>query len=182
YHHGIKIQDFGYNVPDLAENFTAQIVGFLALPTAYQYCGKDMNNFIAKFWFGHCYNEITPEEVANVAIYIDALKGIYNIIAPGKELIAWPQVGPYVPSDPTPGGGNGTQPGGNPSNPPNQPGFKFTGFFPETCGDGYLKTALGCIPYNRNAFISALLTFIVGIAGAVALVTMLIATLQIMTA
>ena len=182
YHGGIKIQDFGYNVPELAENFVAQIVGFLALPTAYEYCGKDMNNFIAKFWFGHCYDEITPEEVANVAIYIDALKGIYAIIAPGQELIAWPQIGPYVPSNPNPTNPT-TKPGSSSSpSPTNRPWNSSLGFFPETCGDGYLKTALGCIPYNRDAFTSALLAFVVGIAGAIALVIMLIATVQIMTA
>jgi hypothetical protein len=56
------------------------------------------------------------------------------------------------------------------------------GFFPQSCGPESLSTALGCVPYTRAAFASALLTFIVGIAGAVALVTMLIATFLIMTA
>lgn len=57
-----------------------------------------------------------------------------------------------------------------------------TGFFPKNCGPQSLSTALGCLPYTREAFVSTLLSFIVGIAGAIALVTMLIATVQIMTA
>jgi hypothetical protein len=51
-----------------------------------------------------------------------------------------------------------------------------------TCGDGYIDTALGCLPYNREAFVSALFTFLVGAAGAIAIVVMLIAIFQIMTA
>ncbi len=55
-------------------------------------------------------------------------------------------------------------------------------FTPETCGSESLATALGCLPFTRDAFISALLSFVAGIAGAIALVTMLISTIQIMTA
>jgi hypothetical protein len=55
------------------------------------------------------------------------------------------------------------------------------GSFPETCGHG-IQTALGCLPFTRDAFISILLTFIAGISGAIALVVMLIGTFQIMTA
>jgi hypothetical protein len=54
-------------------------------------------------------------------------------------------------------------------------------FFPQTCGEGELGTALGCLPYTRDAFVATLLTFIVGIAGGIALVTMFVATFQIMT-
>lgn len=57
-----------------------------------------------------------------------------------------------------------------------------SGFTPKSCGPESLSTALGCIPYTREAFVPALLSFIVGLAGAVALLTMLIATFQIMTA
>jgi hypothetical protein len=53
---------------------------------------------------------------------------------------------------------------------------------PDACGTGSLSTALGCLPYTRDAFISALLSFIVGISGGIALVIMLVATIQIMTA
>lgn len=55
------------------------------------------------------------------------------------------------------------------------------GNFPKTCGQG-IQTALGCLPFTRDAFVSTLLTFIVGIAGAIALVVMLVGTFQIMTA
>jgi hypothetical protein len=50
------------------------------------------------------------------------------------------------------------------------------------CGDGYIDTALGCLPYERTEFIMTLLRFLVGLAGSIALVIMLIATIQIMTA
>lgn len=56
-----------------------------------------------------------------------------------------------------------------------------TATLPETCGEG-IQTALGCLPFTRDAFVSTLLSFVVGISGAIALVTMLIATIQIMTA
>lgn len=68
------------------------------------------------------------------------------------------------------------------ASPTNIPTNIGSAFFPQTCGDGALKTALGCLPYERVAFISAILGFLVGISGAIALVTMLIATIQIMTA
>lgn len=73
----------------------------------------------------------------------------------------------------------------NPVAPPTvDPGgnSNSSGFFPESCGVESLATALGCIPYTREAFVSALLSFIVGISGAIALVVMLMATIQIMTA
>jgi len=49
------------------------------------------------------------------------------------------------------------------------------------CGKGAIDTALGCIPYETKGFTSALLTFLAGTAGAISLVIMLIATIQIMT-
>jgi hypothetical protein len=55
------------------------------------------------------------------------------------------------------------------------------GSFPGTCGQG-IQTALGCLPFTRDALISTLLSFTVGIAGAIALIVMLIGTFQIMTA
>jgi len=55
-------------------------------------------------------------------------------------------------------------------------------FMPKSCGPESLSTALGCLPYTRDAFVSTILSFIVGIAGAIALVVMLIATVQFMTA
>jgi len=73
----------------------------------------------------------------------------------------------------------------NPTQPPVLlPGGESTtqAFFPKSCGEGSLSTALGCLPYTRDAFVASLLSFIVGIAGAIALVVMLTATIQIMTA
>jgi hypothetical protein len=55
-------------------------------------------------------------------------------------------------------------------------------FMPKSCGPESLSTALGCLPYTKDAFVSTILSFIVGIAGAIALVVMLIATVQFMTA
>lgn len=49
------------------------------------------------------------------------------------------------------------------------------------CGDGAIDTALGCIPYKTEGFTAALLGFLAGTAGAIALIVMLIATFQIMT-
>ena len=92
---------------------------------------------------------------------------VYNSITKGgyenSELPPTPSSTP-IPSSP---GNSG--PGGSP-------------FFPRSCGQGSLSTALGCIPYTTRGFVTALLSFIVGISGAVALITMLIATIQIMTA
>jgi len=61
-------------------------------------------------------------------------------------------------------------------------GKKGTAFTPTgVCGEGKIDTALGCIPYETKGFTSALLTFLAGMAGAIALVVMLIGTIQIMT-
>ncbi len=49
------------------------------------------------------------------------------------------------------------------------------------CGEGAIDTALGCIPYETKGFTSALLGFLAGTAGAIALVVMLMGTIQIMT-
>jgi hypothetical protein len=59
---------------------------------------------------------------------------------------------------------------------------KSSGFFPESCGPESLSTALGCLPYTRDAFISTLLGFLVGISGGIALIVMLVSTIQIMSA
>lgn len=48
------------------------------------------------------------------------------------------------------------------------------------CSDG-INTALGCIPYKTDGFSSALLSFLIGIVGLVAIVVMLVATVMIMT-
>ncbi|MBP9670429.1 hypothetical protein KBD75_03450 [Candidatus Woesebacteria bacterium] len=49
------------------------------------------------------------------------------------------------------------------------------------CGDQAIDTALGCLPVSTSGFTSALLTFLAGTAGAISLVIMLAATIQIMT-
>lgn len=49
------------------------------------------------------------------------------------------------------------------------------------CGEGYVDTALGCLPYSRDAFVAALLRFVVGLSGLIALAVMMIATFLIMT-
>jgi hypothetical protein len=74
-----------------------------------------------------------------------------------------------------------TPPSSDTTTPPGG-GGSSSGFFPETCGDGSLKTALGCLPFERSAFVSTILGFLISISGAIALVTMLVATIQIMTA
>lgn len=49
------------------------------------------------------------------------------------------------------------------------------------CGDTAIDTALGCLSVETKGFTIALLQFLAGVAGAVSLVIMLIATIQIMT-
>lgn len=49
------------------------------------------------------------------------------------------------------------------------------------CGDTAIDTALGCLSVETKGFTVSLLTFLAGTAGAIALVIMLIATIQIMT-
>lgn len=49
------------------------------------------------------------------------------------------------------------------------------------CGDKAIDTALGCLPVSTSGFTSSLLSFLAGTAGAISLVIMLIATIQIMT-
>jgi hypothetical protein len=50
-----------------------------------------------------------------------------------------------------------------------------------SCGDQAIDTALGCLPVSTSGFTGALLTFLAGTAGAISLVIMLVATIQIMT-
>jgi hypothetical protein len=49
------------------------------------------------------------------------------------------------------------------------------------CGDKQINTALGCLNVETSGFTSTLLSFLAGTAGAIALVVMLAATIQIMT-
>lgn len=182
---GIAVQDFGINLTEIAENFTAQIVKFLGLPTAYSSCGETMQNFISKFWFGKCYSETSTDQKNQVSRYISELNTIVSIIAPGKPLVSWPQVGPYVPSNPTPGnpGTSSPPPGSTPAPSAGTPGTVTQSIDPSgACGTGYVDTALGCLPYNRDALTAALLRFLAGISGLIALVSMMIGTFLVMTA
>lgn len=53
---------------------------------------------------------------------------------------------------------------------------------PEVCNGGKgIETALGCLSVDTQGFTSQLLTFLGGIAGAISLMIMLGATIQIMT-
>ncbi len=93
---------------------------------------------------------------------------VYNSITKsGYENVELPQEQENPAPDPT------TLPSGESSS---------SGFFPTSCGSESLSTALGCLPFTRDAFVSALLTFIAGISGGVALTIMLAASVQIMTA
>jgi hypothetical protein len=49
------------------------------------------------------------------------------------------------------------------------------------CGETAIDTALGCLNVQTGDFTSTLLGFLAGTAGAIALVIMLMATIQIMT-
>ena len=49
------------------------------------------------------------------------------------------------------------------------------------CGEQAIDTALGCLSVDTKGFTVSLLTFLAGTAGAISLVIMLIATIQIMT-
>ena len=53
---------------------------------------------------------------------------------------------------------------------------------PELCNGGKgIETALGCMKVDTSGFTTQILTFLAGTAGAIALVVMLAATIQIMT-
>ena len=60
---------------------------------------------------------------------------------------------------------------------------KFTLAFDPTvgCNDKEINTALGCLSVDTQGFTTTLLQFLAGTAGAISLVIMLIATIQIMT-
>lgn len=54
-------------------------------------------------------------------------------------------------------------------------------FTPVTCGEGSLGTALGCLPYEYQPFVTALLRFLVGISGGISLAVMLTGVFRLMT-
>ncbi len=86
--------------------------------------------------------------------------------------------GGYTPSElpKTPSSPNSQ----NPSNPA-QPGSGQAGFFPASCGEGALATALGCLPYAYQPFVATLLRFLIGISGGIALAVMLTGVFRLMT-
>lgn len=63
------------------------------------------------------------------------------------------------------------------------PRLAYAAIDPTCNGGSGINTALGCLPFksDQNQFTSALLGFLAGVSGAIALVIMLIATFQIMT-
>lgn len=76
------------------------------------------------------------------------------------------------------------------SSPSNQPstttssaptGNTIPAFRPATCGQDSLATALGCLPYAYQPFVTALLRFLVGISGAISLIVMLTGVIRYMT-
>jgi hypothetical protein len=55
-------------------------------------------------------------------------------------------------------------------------------YYDPTCADGKsINTALGCMKVDPSGFTGQLLGFLASIAGAISLIIMLIATIQIMT-
>jgi hypothetical protein len=52
---------------------------------------------------------------------------------------------------------------------------------PSSGCSGGINTALGCIPYDTQGFTSAMLTFLIGVVGLIAILVMLVATVMIMT-
>jgi len=69
-------------------------------------------------------------------------------------------------------------PSGSPTTGNNSP---FSTFTPNACGDNALDTALGCLPY-KEGLTETLLTFLIGLSGAISLIVMLTSTIQMMTA
>lgn len=54
-------------------------------------------------------------------------------------------------------------------------------FRPTTCGEGSLATALGCLPYTYQPFVTTLLRFLVGISGGISLIVMLTGVFRLIT-
>lgn len=81
---------------------------------------------------------------------------------------------PSTPDTPTssdsPTVGDTTSPGGT----------RFV-FRPVTCGEGSLATALGCLPYTYQPFVTTLLRFLIGISGGISLAVMLAGVFRLLT-
>lgn len=90
---GGKVQDFGINVSDIAENFSQQLDRFLQLPGGYaaKCPTKTLRDFVAMYWFGKgCYNTQSSGNKTKIDGYIGELQLIYSTIAPGVSLPTWP--------------------------------------------------------------------------------------------
>ncbi|MBP9702200.1 hypothetical protein KBD69_00790 [Candidatus Woesebacteria bacterium] len=75
-----------------------------------------------------------------------------------------------------------TNPASSPTTPTTgTPGTGLAAFRPITCGEGSLATALGCLPYTYQPFVTALLQFLIGISGAISLSVMLTGVFRLMT-
>lgn len=93
---GGKVQDFGVNIPSIAENFSEQLDRFLQLPGAYaaRCPTKTLKDFVAVYWIGNgCYNQLSSSNKAKIDGYIGELQLIYSTIAPGVKLPTWPASG-----------------------------------------------------------------------------------------
>ncbi len=78
-------------------------------------------------------------------------------------------------TSPSPSGAPGS------STAPTPSGGTIPIFRPITCGEGSLGTALGCLPYAYQPFVTTLLRFLIGISGGIALVVMLTGVFRLMT-
>jgi|GEM_PF-1048832 len=74
-----------------------------------------------------------------------------------------------------------TDPDSTDPDSPTSPGSSRTNFTPQECGENSLSTALGCLSYGDD-MASIILSFLIGISGAISLGVMLAGTIQIMTA
>lgn len=78
-------------------------------------------------------------------------------------------------SSPTPTGVPGS------SSTPAPSGAGIPIFRPTTCGEGSLATALGCLPYSYQPFVTTILRFLIGISGGISLVVMLTGVFRLIT-
>jgi len=78
-------------------------------------------------------------------------------------------------SSPSPSGA----PGSSSAPTPSRAGIPI--FRPTTCGEGSLATALGCLPYSYQPFVTTILRFLIGISGGISLVVMLTGVFRLIT-
>ena len=78
-------------------------------------------------------------------------------------------------ASPSPSGAPGS------STAPAPSGGSIPIFRPTTCGEGSLATALGCLPYSYQPFVTTILRFLIGISGGISLIVMLTGVFRLMT-